>query len=252
MNEQNNFTKSEQWYFHPDERIRILRYCQYNLTFDTDVDYTPKFNNQLTFGAVLYITHVTSIQQIEKQINILKQNNIEKILLYNNYLINQNELERLKNIYNIAIYTPENKLYSKDGIGSIADLDIFYTGLTWAKNENCDLLIKLDCDYSVEFNIKEKLIECIKESDSITYGCTNTELNTFSCKFLVLYVQSWTLNYPISCLNFYISNEITVYLDIWFYELVKTLSGNNKSIKWVIYNNSLDYLHSGFYQLNKE
>jgi hypothetical protein len=143
-------------------------------------------------------------------------------------------------------------LYSKDGIGSIADLDIFYTGLTWAKNEKCDLLIKLDCDYSVEFNIKEKLNECIKESDSITYGCINTELNTFSCKFLVLYVPSWTLNYPISCLNFYISNEITVYLDIWFYELVKTLSGNNKSIKWVIYNNSLDYLHSGFYQLNKE
>ena len=42
------------------------------------------------------------------------------------------------------------------------------------------------------------------------------------------------------------------YLDIWFYELIKTLSGNNKSKKWITYNTSLDYLHSGICQLKKD
>mgnify|MGYP006382498647 CR=1 FL=1 len=33
------------------------------------------------------------------------------------------------------------------------------------------------------------------------------------------------------------------------YELIKTLSGNNKSEKWIKFNNSLDYLHSGFHAI---
>lgn len=246
---QEQLTKSEQWYFHPDENARILRYSQRNLKFDNSIDYTPKFKDQLKIGAVLYITLTTNFQQIETQINYLKENNITEILLYNNYLINDNMIEMLKETYNISVYSPKNKLYSNEGIGSLADLDVFYIGLTWAKNNELDLLIKLNCDYIINIDIHKKLINGIKESDSITYCFNDNDLNSFSNKFIVLYVPCWTLNYPMSCFNFCISNEITVFIDIWLYELIKTLSGNNKSVKWIIYNNSLDYLHSGYYQL---
>lgn len=173
-------------------------------------------------------------------------------MLYNNYIIDNIELNLLKNKYNILVYIPQNKLFSKSEIGSLANLDVFYQGLTWAKTENCEILIKLDCDYLIEGDIKTALYENIKNTDSIVFGYNDNELSSISCKFLALYIPSWTLNYPMACLNFYIKNEITVYLDIWFYELIKTLSGNNKSKKWITYNTSLDYLHSGICQLKKD
>ena len=53
--------KSMQWYFHPNETIRMLRYFQFNMKFDNTIDYTPHYSENPEICAILYITNYTTV-----------------------------------------------------------------------------------------------------------------------------------------------------------------------------------------------
>jgi hypothetical protein len=247
-----NITKSEQWYFHPEELIRMLRYFQFNQKFDPSVDYSFSYadsEKELVFGAVIYITE-NNINTVENQILKLKMNGISNILLYNNFKLSKTEISVLIEKYKIHSYMPETELWNNNAIGNLADLDVFYRGLLWANENTIDMLIKVNDNFNISFNIQEKILDAINISESITYAnTTKNELNQLATDFICLYVQAWSKTYPLICLRFAIENELTVYTYFWLYELIKTLSGNNKSEKWIKFNNSLDYLHSGFHAI---
>ena len=56
MSDIQQISKSMQWYFHPVERIRMLRYFQLNMIFDHTIDYTPHYSENPEIGVVVYVT----------------------------------------------------------------------------------------------------------------------------------------------------------------------------------------------------
>jgi hypothetical protein len=174
----------------------------------------------------------------------LTRQEIKNIFVYNNYVISNEEIESLKEKYKFEYYNPETKLWNKEEIGNVADIDVFYQGLKYGAEVLVDGIIKIDLTESLTFNLNS-LNNIIKSTDCLTL-CVNKIEHKFNSKFIYLNVLGWTEHFPIATFNFYIENEITTYLDLWLYELTKTLSGNNKSKLWSEYSKSVDYLHSGY------
>jgi hypothetical protein len=241
-------SKSIQWWAHPDENLRLLRYFQFNMKFDENIDYTPKFSNTVKVGFVINIVENTDITAIK---NFCEEFSECQILIHDNY---SKFLEQLRQLsaenLNIKLITPEQQLFEQKLIGSIAEINCIFQGLIWSKEQGFDILFKLDSDKLINKISINNLKTCCLESDAITY--INSEnsngLIPFNTKQIAFYVNSWSKNYPIQCLKFTIDNELPIHNGIWFHEMTKTLSGNNFSKVWKQYceNKKINYLKSGY------
>jgi hypothetical protein len=254
MSNTQQISKSMQWYFHPVERIRMLRYFQLNMQFDKTVDYTPTYSENPEIGIIINANE--NIQYLDLHLHYLKNvNNFIKILVYDNCSNIQKELKSLCNEYNVEFYSSPNKLYSDKEIGNISDIDIIYQGLLWAKQNNIEVLVKFNVDIIPCYNWKSNFLSLIKESNGITFASSvnNNDYNiNFNSDFIGFYVPVWSSNYPLQCMLFTIQNEMPVCTNIWLHELSKTLSCNNFSEHWFNYckQNKIDYLHSGYTHWN--
>ena len=72
--------KSMQWYYHPNEIARLLRYFQLNMKFDNE-DYTPHYTTKKpTVGVVINTSG--NIPYMDLQLYFLKEvNKIDNILI---------------------------------------------------------------------------------------------------------------------------------------------------------------------------
>lgn len=230
MENKQTLVKSVQWYFHPNESARILRYFQFNMQFDKTIDYTPIYSDDISVGIV-----ITDIEDKK----LLEKIKFENVLLYGN------DLKDIAEKYKFDYYESPN-LFKQDGIGNLHDINAILIGLYWAKTKNIDILIK--CSLK-EFTDNFNLIHLAKSTDGNTFCDVgkNCGINT---SYLGLHVKSWSDNYPIQCMEFVIQNELVVLPEIWLHELAKTIAGNNHSEKWKTYLeiNKIDYLHSGYVQ----
>jgi hypothetical protein len=250
MTNSNEINKSMQWYFHPVESVRMLRYFQFNIKFDSSIDYTPKYSNNPSLGVV--INADKQIEYLDLHLHYLKNvNNINNILVYDNCSDKQNEIKTLCEQYNVEFYSPEQSKFESKEFGNISDIDVIYQGLLWAKQNNIEVLIKFNVDFIPCFTWTNSLLNLITESDSITFT-THIQNENYNINFLSdvigLYVPVWTSQYALQCMLFAIQNEMTICPNIWFHELSKTMSGNNYSEKWYNYNkqNKTGYLFSGY------
>ena len=240
--------KSVQWYFHPIEKIRMLRYFQLNMNFDQNEDYSVNYNTSPNIGVVLETAG--NIAYIELQLHFLKNiNHINKILIYDNCSENKNQIQQLAKDYNIDFYSTQTKLWSNSIIGSSKELDCIYNGLVWANSNNIDILVKLNEKLIPCFDWKENLINFALETNASTFSsyCEKDQIN-FRTECIGFNVNVWTKSYPLQTLSWSIKNEYIVYTEFWLHELCKILSGNNYSIKWKEYcnNHKIGYLHSGY------
>lgn len=250
MDKTAQINKSIQWYFHPYESMRLLRYFQHNMKFDVSVNYQPNYSNNISVGVVFNIPEEMDINQLELQLHYIKKINlIEKIFIHDNYTKYSKLVLELAEKYNCTYFTPEKKQFNQPHVGSIDETSAIYNGLIWAKENNLDILVKLDIDLIPCFNWKCSLIELAKNSDGIIFSSyceKRTEFFRTDC--IGFYVPAWTKNYPMQCFQFTLENELPVHHSIWLHELAKTLSYNNFSNKWETYikENKIDYLHSGY------
>ena len=240
--------KSLQWYFHPNETIRMLRYYQFNMKFDNSVDYSVNYSNNPSIGVVIGTSG--SIPYIALQLYYLKNiNGIEHILVHDDCSDKKNELKALCDSYNVDFYSTEKPMFYKSCVGSIGDTNAIYEGLLWAKNKNLDILVKLSRRLIQCYEWKSKLIELAKESNASVFSsyCTKDPFN-IRTECIAFNVNVWTKQYPLQCMKFTIDNEMSIFAEFWFHELAKTLSGNNFNEKWLNYckNNNFGYLHSGY------
>lgn len=240
--------KGVQWYFHPIEKIRMLRYFQLNMKFDNTDDYTVNYNNSPTIGVVIETTG--NISYTELQLHFLKNiNHISNILIYDNCLNNKSQLEQMSKDYNVDLYITQNKLYNNPTIGNLSNIDCIYQGLLWANSKNIDILVKLNDTLIPYYNWTEHLIQLAIESNASTFNsyCEKDQEN-FRIDCIGLNVNIWTKSYPLQSLLWTIENQYIVYPQFWLHELCKTLSGNNYSQKWKEYCNNYNagYLHSGY------
>jgi len=247
MSEQ-QISKSEQWFFHPYETVRMLRYYQLNMKFDNTVDYTPHYSENPSLGVV--IGTYGSVPYIDLQLHFLVNvNGIKNVLVCDDGSDKQAELKQLCDSYGVDFYSPPKKLFSKDFIGVLGDANAFYVGLLWAKNKNLELLVKLSRRLIPCKEWKTEFLNLVKRTDATTFGsyCTKDPFN-FRTECVGMHVDTWTSSYPMHCIKFTIENEMTVFAEFWWHELAKTLSGNNYSEKWLKYvqENKFGYLRSGY------
>lgn len=245
---QQQIPKSLQWYFHPIETIRMLRYFQFNIKFDNTVDYTPHYSNNPEIGVV--IGTCGSLPYIKLHLHYLKNiNGINKILVHDDCSNEKDELKKLCDQYNVDFYSTNSPMFYKEQVGSVGDTNAIYQGLLWAKQNNIEILVKLSRRLIPCYEWKTDLIELVKSSDAITFSsyCTKDPFN-IRTECMGMYVPAWTKQYPLQCMQFTIENEIPIFAEFWFHELTKTLSGNNYSEKWFNYckQNKFGYLHSGY------
>ena len=248
MENNEQLPKSMQWYFHPDESIRLLRYFQYNLIFDNNIDYTPVYTNNPNIGVV--ISTYGNLSYVELHLHYLKNiNGINKILVHDNCSDNNEQLKSLCAKYNVDFYSPSTPLFFHEGVGNIGDVNSIYQGLLWAKYNNLDILVKFSDKLIPCYEWKTDLITLAKKSNAITFSsyCTK-DLYNMRTECIGLNVQAWSKQYPLQCIQFIINNELPILEHIWFHELSKTLSGNNYSDTWINYckANKYGYLHSGY------
>jgi hypothetical protein len=247
MSEQ-QISKSEQWYFHPNEIVRMLRYYQLNMKFDNTVDYTPKYSEHPSLGVV--IGTYGSVPYIDLQLHYLVNvNGIKNVLVCDDCSDKQTELKQLCDSYGVDFYSSQKKLFNKEYVGSVGDTNVFYEGLKWAKNKNIELLVKLSRRLIPCKEWKTEFLNLVKCSDATTFGsyCTKDPFN-FRTECVGMHVDTWYSSYPMQCLKFTIENELCIFAEFWFHELAKTLSGNNYSEKWLKYiqENKFGYLRSGY------
>lgn len=241
--------KSLQWYFHPSEMIRLLRYFQFNLKFDNNIDYTVHYNNDPTIGVV--IGTYGDLSFVDLQLYFLKNiNHIDNILIHDDCSPDKDQLKKLAEQYNVDFYSTPNKMWYQKDIGSIGELDCIYQGLLWAKSKNIDILVKIDSKLLPCFNWVENLKQSaiLSEANTFSSYCTK-ELYNFRSECIGFNVNNWSTDYPLQGFSWGIENQCTVLTNIWIHELAKTISGNNYSNKWKEYcnNNKNGYLHSGYY-----
>ena len=240
--------KSIQWYFHPIEKIRMLRYFQLNMKFNSTEDYTVNYNDLPTIGLVLETTGSNAYTEL--QLHFLKNiNHITNILIYDNQLNDKIQLQQLSKDYNVDLYITSNKLWNNSTIGDLSNIDCIYQGLLWAKSKNVDILVKLNDKLIPCFDWTENLIQLAIQSNASTFSsyCEKDQEN-FRIDGIGLNVNIWTKSYPLQSLLWTIENQYVVCLPFWLHELCKTLSGNNYSPKWKEYCNkhNFGYLHSGY------
>ena len=102
MSEENKTTKqtiekSLQWYFHPNETVRMLRYFQFNLKFDNGIDYSVHYSDNPKIGVV--IGTYGCIPYIDLQLHFLKNvNHIDNILIHDDCSPYQNQLKELDSL----------------------------------------------------------------------------------------------------------------------------------------------------------
>lgn len=248
MENEQQISKSLQWYFHPNETIRMLRYFQFNMKFDNTIDYTPHYSNNPNIGVV--IGTYGNLDYIKLHLHYLKNiNGINKILVHDDCSEQKEEIKKLCEQYNVDFYSPPKHMFYKECVGSIGDTSAIYQGLLWAKQNNIEILVKLSQRLIPCYEWKTNLLEIVKKSDAITFSsyCTKDPFN-IRTECIGFYVPAWSKPYPLQCMQFTIENEISIFAEFWFHELSKTLSGNNYSEKWLNYikTNNFGYLHSGY------
>lgn len=247
MNEQ-QISKGEQWYFHPNESIRMLRYFQFNMKFDTSIDYTPHYSNDPSVGVV--IGTVGEVPYIDMQLHYLVNvNGIKKVLVCDDCSDKQTELKMLCDFYGVDFYSSSKKVYYNEFIGGLRETNTLYIGLQWAKSNNLEILVKLNADLipCKEWVTELKQLAC--NTDASIFGLYNVDMPyNLQSNCVAMNVDIWIKNYPLQCLQFQLENELTVLFDCWLYELAKTLSGNNYSEKWLSYikESKHGYLKSGY------
>lgn len=248
MEETQQIDKSLQWYFHPNETVRMLRYYQFNSVFDNNIDYTVHYPDNPNIGVV--IGTYGSVPFIDLQLHYLKYvNKIDNILIHDDCSPYQNELKELAKKYNVDFYSTPKKMWYKSCVGTIGDHNAFLQGLLWAKQKNLDILVKLSRRLIPCFEWKTNLIELAKNTEASTFSsyCTKDPFN-LRTEAIGMAVNVWSKDYPIYNFKFTIDNELPVFAEFWVHELAKTLSGNNFSEKWLNYvkTTKLGYLHSGY------
>lgn len=250
MENKQQISKGEQWFFHPFEKVRMLRYFQLNMRFNESLqdDFTPSYSENPSVGVV--IGTYGSVPFIDLQLHFLVNvNGITNVLVCDDCSTEQTELKILCDSYGVDFYSSPTKLFNKDFIGILGDNNAFFEGLKWAKSKNIELLVKLSRRLIPCFNWKKSLIDLALKTDASTFCsfCTKEQFN-FRTECVGMNVDIWTKNYPLHCLAFTIENEMTVFAEFWFHELAKTLSGNNFSEKWLKYvrDNKHGYLKSGY------
>jgi len=253
MSEENKITKqtiekSLQWYFHPNETVRMLRYFQFNLKFDNSIDYSVHYSDNPKIGVV--IGTYGCIPYIDLQLHFLKNvNHIDNILIHDDCSPYQEQLKELTNKYNVDFYSTQKRMWHKSCIGSIGDTNSFYQGLLWSKYKGLDILVKLSRRLIPCYNWKDSLIQLALNSDASTFSsfCTKDPFN-IRTEGIGLNVDIWTKSYPLQGLLWTIENEYSIFAEFWMHEMAKTLSGNNYSQKWKEYcdKHKYGYLHSGY------
>ena len=240
--------KSLQWYFCPNETIRMLRYYQFNFKFNNNEDYTVNYNFDSKIGVV--IGTYGCIPYIDLQLHFLKNiNHIDNILIHDDCSPYQKQLKNLAKQYNVDFYSTPKRMWHKSCVGSIGDTNCFYQGLVWAKQKNIDVLIKLSRRLIPCYNWKNNLLKLMNESDANTFGsfCTKDPFN-LRTEGIALNVNTWTRSYPLNALLWTIQNEYPIFAEFWMHEMSKTISANNFSEKWKNYceQHKFGYLHSGY------
>jgi hypothetical protein len=238
--------KSLQWYFHPNETIRMLRYFQLNAKFDETADYTVSYSNNPTVGVV--IGTYGSIAYIDLQLHYLKNvNKIDKILIHDDCSDKQEELKALADKYQVDFYSTQKQMFYKSCVGSNGDTSAFFIGLNWAKQNNIDILVKLSRRLIPCFNWVDDLKKLAVKTDGLTFSSfCEKDLFRFRTECCALNVKHWSSAYPMYCMNWVLNNEYTIFAEFWFHEISKTLSGNNYSKKWAKYAAKTPYLYSGY------
>ena len=240
--------KSLQWFLHPIETVRMMRYFQFfNSRFDNK-DYSIHYSSPPKIGVVIGTFGCTPY--IDLQLHFLKNvNGINKILIHDDCSNEQNELKELAKQYNVDFYSTPSRMWHKDQVGSIGDTNSFYQGLLWAKDNNIDILVKLSRRLVPCYNWIKKLQQVALESDASTFGsyCTRDPFN-LRTECIGMNVRAWASGYTLSNLNWVIQNEYPIFAEYWFHEMAKTLSGNNYSSKWKKYceKHKFGYLRSGY------
>lgn len=236
------------WYFHPDEIVRMLRYFQLSTKLNPQDDMTPHYSNDPNVGVVINTYGNTAF--VELQLYYLRNvNNIKKILIHDNCSTQKEQLQKLAKKYNIDFYSTDHVLFSQDGIGSISDQHVFYKGLLWAKQNNIDILVKLNHDLIPCDSWVNDLKQLAKNTDAIAFTSW-CEKDNITCRIdgIALNVDIFTRQYPLYNFQLLIENNICVFTQFWLHELIKSLSYQNYSEKWKNYidTHKLGFKYSGY------
>lgn len=248
--------KALMWYFHPNELIRMMR-CNVFENISLDVNLTPKYMDDFSIGVVIYskgnVLNVDSLLQ-----SLINENKIKNILIYSDGQNNLDQIQKLQNKYNkneikIEVYSTENSLWEKEGIGSIGEQNCFLIGLEWAKKNNLDILVKISETLNISFNWINDFKKLVKNSDGITFGFYD-EKNKVPLKtnILAMNVNAWSNSYVIDMLSWFVQNEFTIFSDHLIDKLAKVLDYQNFSKKYENWKqiHKTGYIHSGYVHWN--
>ncbi len=246
--------KALMWYFHPNEIVRLMRVRLLN-EVPSNSNFTPLYNkNNIKFCAIINVDNFNPCLDMSLYFLIVI-NEIKKILIYNN---GQNDLEKIQkliNYYNknynsnIEIYSTENKLWSKDEIGSISDQNCFVVGLQWAKEQKQDILFKISPYLIPCYRWIDDFKKLVFESDGITFSsyCFKKKY-PFRSDLIGVNVNAWANDFVLNVLSWYVQNEFTIFQEFLYDQIAKILDHYNNSTKYEAWKktNKHGFLTSGY------
>lgn len=245
--------RSLMWYFHPNEIVRMMRSQIYD-DIDMNVDLTPNYTSDPKIGVV--IGTYGAIPYIDLALHyLINVNGIKHVLIHDDGSDQIKGFQKVQNIYNkipgvkVDLYSTGKNLWHKSCIGSLGDQNCFAIGLKWAKENNCDILLKFSRRLIPCFKWVDDFKKLVIDSDGITFGsyCLKDKF-PLRTELLGMNVNAWTNEYTMNILSWFIENEYPTFAEFFMDKMAKILDFHNFSKKYKDWKESHYYgfLHSGY------
>ena len=231
-----------------NEVIRLLRYFL-RPQMDPEVRITPDYPENPSIGVV--ISTYGSIPFLDLNLHFLVNVNRLRVLIHDDCSPKREELIELCRRYApyVDLYSTPERMWHREKVGVLGDTNSFLVGLTWARDNRFDLLLKLSRRMVVISEFADRLRRLATESDGFTFGnyCTADDF-PLRTECMAMCVKAWSSDYPISQLHAVLSHRLPVFAEYWFHDLARMLAYANASGKFRRYadEHRIGASHDGF------
>jgi hypothetical protein len=238
---------SLQWYFHPNETVRLMRTRVFD-NINKDIVLSPNYTSDLKIGVVIGTYGATPY--VDLGLHYLKNvNEIDKILVHDDCSPEKDKLKKLCDDYGVDFYSTNENMFHKGCIGSIGDQNCFFEGLKWAKENKLDILIKFSRRLIPCYRWVDDFKKLVLKSDGLTFSSyCERDLFPIRTECMAMNVNAWANEHTMNVFEFFINNKFCTFAEFIMDNIAKQLDFQNYSTKYEEYkkSNKTGFTYSGY------